>query len=108
MSEGKEKRPSGLRLLPKLLGIAVRTHPMGVTGLVCIALLSALLPAIELWLTQRIMDELAEVLGAGYVGFMAVLPWVAGFFGTLLAFVLLEMIRAVLQVDVQEKIGLRL
>ena len=75
MNQGdNNKRASGLRLLPKLLGIAVRTHPMGIAGLVCIALLSALLPAIELWLTQRIMDELAEVMGAGYAKFIAVLP----------------------------------
>lgn len=106
MSE--EQKTSGLRLLPKLLGIALRTHPLGAVGLVGIALLGSLLPAVELWLTQRVLDELAQVLGAGSAGFWRVLPWMLGFFATLLAFVLLEMARAVLQVDVQEKIGLRL
>lgn len=107
MSE-EQNKGSGLRLLPKLLGIALRTHPLGAVGLGGIALLGSLLPAVELWLTQQVIDELAQVLGSGSAGFWRVLPWVAGFFATLLAFVLLEMARAVLQVDVQEKIGLRL
>ncbi len=107
MSE-EQNKSSGLRLLPKLLGVALRTHPLGAVGLAGIALLGSLLPAVELWLTQQVLDELAQVLGAGSAGFWRVLPWVAGFFATLLAFVLLEMGRAVLQVDVQEKIGLRL
>jgi ATP-binding cassette, subfamily B, bacterial len=104
----EQNKGSGLRLLPKLLGIALRTHPLGAVGLGGIALLGSLLPAVELWLTQQVIDELAQVLGSGSAGFWRVLPWVAGFFATLLAFVLLEMARAVLQVDVQEKIGLRL
>jgi ATP-binding cassette subfamily B protein len=104
----REKKTSSLHLLPKLLGVALRTHPLGAVALALIALLGSLLPAVELWLTQQVIDELAQVLGAGSVGFWRVLPWVAGFFGTLLAFMLLEMGRALLQVDVQEKIGLRL
>ena len=85
MSE-REKKTSSLHLLPKLLGVALRTHPLGAVALALIALLGSLLPAVELWLTQQVIDELAQVLGAGSVGFWRVLPWVAGFFGTLLAY----------------------
>ncbi|MYF90630.1 MAG: ABC transporter ATP-binding protein, partial [Gemmatimonadetes bacterium] len=97
-----------MSLLPKMLKEALRVHPLGVGGLAALALVSSLLPAVELWLTGRIVDELAAVLGEGRAAFLQVLPWVGGFFGTLFAYMLLDMARAVLQVDVQEKIGVRI
>ena len=97
-----------MSLLPKMLKEALQVHPLGVGGLAALALVSSLLPAVELWLTGRIVDELAAVLGEGRAAFLQVLPWVGGFFGTLFAYMLLDMARAVLQVDVQEKIGVRI
>ena len=97
-----------MSLLPKMLKEALQVHPLGVAGLAALALVSSLLPAVELWLTGRIVDELAAVLGEGQAAFLQVLPWVGGFFGTLFAYMLLDMARAILQVDVQEKIGVRI
>ena len=105
---GKPKRSGTLRLLPRLVTQAMQVHPWGASGLAAMALAGSLLPAVELWLTGRIIDELAEVLGGGETAFLRVLPWVAGFFGTLVGYMLLDMARAVLQVDVQEKIAVRL
>ena len=86
-----------------MLKEALQVHPLGVAGLAALALVSSLLPAVELWLTGRIVDELAAVLGEGQAAFLQVLPWVGGFFGTLFAYMLLDMARAILQVDVQKK-----
>ena len=97
-----------MSLLPKMLKEALQVHPLGVAGLAALALVSSLLPAVELWLTGRIVDELAAVLGEGQAAFLQVLPWVGGFFGTLFACMLLDMVRAILQVDVQGKIGVRI
>ena len=105
---GKPERLGSLRLLPKLLKEAVGVHPWGAFGLTALALAGSFLPAVELWLTGQIVDELAAVLGGGQAAFLRLLPWVGGFFGTLLAYMLIDMVRAVLQVDVQEKIGVRL
>ena len=97
-----------MSLLLRMLKEALQVHPLGVAGLAALALVSSLLPAVELWLTGRIVDELAAVLGEGQAAFLQVLPWVGGFFGTLFAYMLLDMARAILQVDVQEKIGVRI
>ena len=50
-----------MSLLPKMLKEALQVHPLGVAGLAALALVSSLLPAVELWLTGRIVDELAAV-----------------------------------------------
>lgn len=94
-----------MSLLPRMLKEALQVHPWGVGGLAVLALFGSLLPAVELWLVGQIVDELAAVLGAGRAAFLQVLPYVGGFFGVLFAYMLVDMARAFLQVDVQEKIG---
>ena len=102
------KRLSAVRLLPKLVKEVLRVHPWGTGGLVAIVLIGSMLPAVELWLTGRIVDQLAAVLGGGRAAFLQVLPWVSGFFATLFTHMLLDMARAVLQTDVQDRISVRL
>ncbi|MYA24573.1 MAG: hypothetical protein F4Z30_18120, partial [Gemmatimonadetes bacterium] len=77
------KRLSAIRLLPELLKEVLRVHPWGTGGLTIIVLIGSLLPAVELWLTGRIVDQLAAALGGGRAAFLQTLPWVGGFFATL-------------------------
>ena len=102
------KPASATRLLPKLLKEVLRVHPWGMGGLAALVLVGSLLPAVELWLTGRIVDQLASALGGGQAAFLQVLPWVGGFFATLFTYMLLDMVRAVLQTDVQDRISVRL
>ena len=97
-----------IRLLPTLLKEVVRVHPWGTGGLAIIVLIGSLLPAVELWLTGRIVDQLAAGLGGGRAAFLQTLPWVGGFFATLFTYMLVDMVRAVLQTDVQDRVSVRL
>ncbi|MDE2811705.1 MAG: hypothetical protein OXM01_01690, partial [Gemmatimonadota bacterium] len=102
------KRLSAIRLLPTLLKEVLRVHPWGTGGLAIIVLIGSLLPAVELWLTGRIVDQLAAGLGGGRAAFLQTLPWVGGFFATLFTHMLLDMVRAILQTDVQDRVSVRL
>ncbi|MCE2450736.1 MAG: ABC transporter ATP-binding protein [Candidatus Latescibacteria bacterium] len=55
-----------------------------------------------------IVDQLAAGLGGGRAAFLQTLPWVGGFFATLFIHMLLDMVRAVLQTDVQDRVSVRL
>ncbi|NKB72796.1 MAG: ATP-binding cassette domain-containing protein [Candidatus Latescibacteria bacterium] len=101
-------RRNPLMLLPRLLWTVVQTHPWAAVGLGLLTLLSSLLPAVDLWITQRALDELVDAMGQGRAGFFAMLPWMAGFTASQFARIALDMAAAVLRTDVQERVGIHL
>ena len=99
---------SGLKKLPALLWLLISTRADIMVGLIALTLVAGGIPAAELWILEQLLDELVTVTGQGSEGFFQVLPWVWGLAGLLLASTLIDMVRNVLQTDIQERLSIRL
>ncbi|MEE2709676.1 MAG: ABC transporter ATP-binding protein [Gemmatimonadota bacterium] len=103
-----QNKISGLKKLPALLWLLISTRADIMGGLIVLTLVAGGIPAAELWILKHLLDELITVTGLGSEGFFQVLPWVWGLAGLLLASTLIDMVRNVLQTDIQERLSIRL
>ena len=99
---------TGLKRLPALLWLLLSTRASAMSGLIGLTLFAGGIPAAELWLIEHILDEIVAVTGMGSDGFFQVLPWVLGLAGLLLISTAIDMVRNVLQTDVQERLSIHL
>ena len=116
--ESAGRRLAAPKLIPRLLGTAVRSSPLATAGLSVSALGDGAIAAGQLLVTQRLIDTLQGVLQQGALQqsgaapganpWGAVVPWVLAMAGVAILSILLEMLKQYCEVSVQEKVGIHL
>lgn len=114
-----------LVLIPRLLWAAVRCAPFSSAVLMAGAVLGGIVAALELVVTQQLVDALAGALAAGAAGqargggaagavsgglaaFRSVAPWLGWLAAAMGAAAALEVASHLAEIDVQERVGMHL
>ena len=121
--ENNEGKPRSLLLIPRLLWAAACSAPVSSGVLVSGAVFGGIVAALELLVVRRLVDALAaalpsvaltEAASSGIAvsdpsaAFSAVLPWVGWLAAAMIGATALELAGHLAEVDVQERVGMRL
>lgn len=104
-----KKSRQGTLLIPRLILTVVKSAPVSTLGLIIGAVGGGFIAAGELLIGKRVVDTLTlAVTGNGEATLSDVLTWVVWLGAIMIAAVALEIVSNLSEVDVQERVGIRM